>query len=241
MKANSIRFFSTLTSIFIAVTIGVVAPTAALAVCGDGEVDAGELCDDGNLADGDCCTSTCQRPTGCFETQRSALLVRDIGDDRKDKVTWRYFRGSSVFEDWGDPHSETSYSFCVWDDDELKIDMRIEPGGICHPRRPCWKTIGRGAPTGFFYFNKPTNSSGAQRLYINTAKPPRNSFISLRGLGVDLPFPGPIGFDRYFHQNTAVTIQFLRNDAPVCWEAVHPSANKNIFRRYKSLLYADRD
>jgi cysteine-rich repeat protein len=29
------------------------------ACCGDGEVEAGEECDDGNLNDGDCCSSTC--------------------------------------------------------------------------------------------------------------------------------------------------------------------------------------
>jgi cysteine-rich repeat protein len=42
-------------------------PTATLTpsatptpVCGDGNVDGGEECDDGNLFDGDCCSSTCQ-------------------------------------------------------------------------------------------------------------------------------------------------------------------------------------
>ncbi|HZR79597.1 MAG TPA: myxococcus cysteine-rich repeat containing protein [Candidatus Binatia bacterium] len=33
----------------------------AHAVCGDGTVDAGEECDDGNTTDGDCCSSTCTR------------------------------------------------------------------------------------------------------------------------------------------------------------------------------------
>jgi cysteine-rich repeat protein len=32
----------------------------AAGVCGDGTVDPGEACDDGNTADGDCCSSTCQ-------------------------------------------------------------------------------------------------------------------------------------------------------------------------------------
>jgi cysteine-rich repeat protein len=34
-------------------------PAHAL-VCGDGTLDAGEQCDDGNVVDGDCCSSTCQ-------------------------------------------------------------------------------------------------------------------------------------------------------------------------------------
>ena len=34
-------------------------------ICGDGFLDAGEQCDDGNVLDGDCCSSTCQlEPNG---------------------------------------------------------------------------------------------------------------------------------------------------------------------------------
>jgi cysteine-rich repeat protein len=34
-------------------------PAACFGVCGDGVVDSGEQCDDGGLADGDCCSSAC--------------------------------------------------------------------------------------------------------------------------------------------------------------------------------------
>src|SRR5262249_60197023 len=33
---------------------------AAMAVCGDGILDAGETCDDGNTLPNDCCSPTCQ-------------------------------------------------------------------------------------------------------------------------------------------------------------------------------------
>lgn len=36
---------------------------AATAACGDGVLQAGETCDDGNADDGDCCSSTCQYET----------------------------------------------------------------------------------------------------------------------------------------------------------------------------------
>jgi cysteine-rich repeat protein len=35
-------------------------PTATAGLCGNSNVDAGEQCDDGNTADGDCCSATCQ-------------------------------------------------------------------------------------------------------------------------------------------------------------------------------------
>jgi cysteine-rich repeat protein len=209
------------------------------AACGDAVVDAGELCDDGNVADGDCCTSACQRPDGCFVSTRGGILIKDIGDDRDDKLLWKYYQGTSTFEDWGDPTEETPYSFCLWDDDELKIQARVEPGGFCHPRRPCWKTLGRGAPQAYHYFNKPINDTGIQRLLVSTNQSSGAAYASVRALDTKLALPGPVAFDRYFTQNTAVTVQLVRGDAPVCWQHTYRTFHKSINRRYKALLPAD--
>ena len=38
--------------------------TLESAICGNGTIEEGEACDDGNIADGDSCTSTCQLPAG---------------------------------------------------------------------------------------------------------------------------------------------------------------------------------
>lgn len=222
-----------------ALLLGAAAP--ALAVCGDAEVDPGELCDDGNLADGDCCTSTCQKPTGCVGTYRAALLIKDLGDDRDDKLFWRYFRGATTFEDWGDPTDETGYSFCIWDDDELKVQAFVEPGGFCHPRRPCWKIEGRGDPQAYHYFNKATNETGIDRLHLGTQQPSGVAYISLRALDVNLTLPGPVAYDQYFNQTSSVTVQFTRHDSPVCWESVFIRNHKNIWRRFKALLRAQVD
>jgi cysteine-rich repeat protein len=44
-----------------AVVLGLVVSTNVCAsICGDAVVDPGEQCDDGNVTDGDCCSSTCQ-------------------------------------------------------------------------------------------------------------------------------------------------------------------------------------
>jgi cysteine-rich repeat protein len=37
----------------------------AYSLCGNGAIDPGEQCDDGNGADGDCCTAECQVPATC--------------------------------------------------------------------------------------------------------------------------------------------------------------------------------
>lgn len=43
--------------------MGAVEATYAISACGNGVLDGGEQCDDGNVRDGDCCTSTCQLAT----------------------------------------------------------------------------------------------------------------------------------------------------------------------------------
>lgn len=45
--------------IAVALSAALTLPGSAAAVCGDAVRDAGEACDDGNLVDGDCCSSAC--------------------------------------------------------------------------------------------------------------------------------------------------------------------------------------
>ena len=68
-------------------------PAMAGAVCGDGTVDTGEQCDDGNLADGDCCSSTCRfEALGTACDDGNFCTVNDVcnglgtcaGPDRRD-------------------------------------------------------------------------------------------------------------------------------------------------------------
>ena len=186
----------------------------AEAACGDGVLDGGEMCDDGNLADGDCCTAACQRPGTCIATDKSTIVYRDLGDDRLDRIFWKYRRGPTSFEDFGDPTEETSYSFCMWDDDELVIDARVQSGGFCFPMRPCWQIRGRVEATGYKYFNKPANDDGLQRIYIAKINPPVNATISVRADGTEIDPRGPIGFDQYFNQTEADA--GCSSDAPRC-------------------------
>lgn len=45
--------------------------------CGNGAVDAGEACDDGNRVDGDCCNATCRAETGTPCTDAEPCTVAD--------------------------------------------------------------------------------------------------------------------------------------------------------------------
>lgn len=61
-------------------------------VCGDGAVDAGELCDDDNTADGDGCSATCLR-----ERFRITIVSAQLADRQPDGATWDPgFVGTSI-------------------------------------------------------------------------------------------------------------------------------------------------
>jgi cysteine-rich repeat protein len=54
---------------------------AANGSCGNGVLDVGEECDDGNLADGDCCSATCTyEPSGTLCTPDGVICTFDVCD-----------------------------------------------------------------------------------------------------------------------------------------------------------------
>ena len=94
--------------------------------CGDGILDAGETCDDGNAVSGDCCDALCQfEPLGspcpgdddactvsqcdgagacgigapqggCRAALTSIIGIKQTGDDAKDKLLWKWLKGDAT-------------------------------------------------------------------------------------------------------------------------------------------------
>ncbi len=205
---------------------------AAWAVCGDGVVDGVELCDDGNIDDGDCCTSTCGRPDTCTDAGKSSFLIFDGGDDREDKFRWKWLKWAMDHAELGDPRDTTAWSFCIWDDDELVMDAWTPPGGDCQGQ-PCWRLRGTDAePAGYVYRNKQTNDAG---IFKAALKPdPTRGFLKLQGKGINLALPGAVSASQYFNQTTAVTLQLVGSDAAACLQAVFPEASRNKVKLYKA-------
>lgn len=88
------------------------APAVAAAVCGNGRVESGEECDDGNSSNGDACYATCQAPvnwipsdphihsTGCGKFGTPETVEREL--------RWQQVRVGAALV-WGDTDS--------WEDD----------------------------------------------------------------------------------------------------------------------------
>jgi cysteine-rich repeat protein len=99
-------------------------------VCGDGDIDSGEQCDDGNNIAGDGCTANCligncpATPVmGCLSpggSGKAQLQIKDrkpAGPSPKDKVQWKWLKGPALAQaDFGDPTDPNGpdYKLCVY-------------------------------------------------------------------------------------------------------------------------------
>jgi len=202
-----------------------------LAQCGDGVVQAGEACDDGNTAPGDCCDATCaveadESPcaddgsvctadvcragtcthvvpaeAGCFAATASTLTRP--GDDR---LRWSWESTTPVDRAaFGDPTATTDVTVCLVDgtaeSDRALLEITVPAAGTCG-EVPCWKATRRG-----FRFKDPTAAGGAAKLRLVTGTDGTLVDFRARNLtGVaNLPVP--------------LKVRLVRHDSPACFES----------------------
>jgi cysteine-rich repeat protein len=149
--------------------------------CGNGTLDAGEGCDDGNNENGDCCSNGCAPETGNFcddgdvcngvdACSAEAACVPELEpvcdlqalktslsfDADKGTVSFGWQKGTVPFVELGDPTTaDTDYFLCIDENDtEGVLALQAEGGGTCGTK-PCWKTTGKAAaPSGFLFKSK---------------------------------------------------------------------------------------
>jgi len=168
--------------------------------------------------------------SGCMRPGRSTLVVRDrtvsrSDPDRRDALVWKWLRGPAIsFAVLGDPvNGLTSYSLCVYDElrgvPALVVALGARGGGTCANGNPCWKRLGTSSnPEGYRYLDKEFSAHGHLRVQLSKGDTGGLSKVILVGRGANLPIPGPLG-DSYFAQDGAVTVQLIRSDGGICWEA----------------------
>ena len=186
-------------------------------MCGDGTVDPGEECDDGNALDGDCCSSTCQFPSGCATAAKSILLLNnDAGDDAKDKLTWKWLKGSAIMlGDLADPTS-TDYVLCLRAG--AGVASVVIPGGSS------WQPAGS---TGFKFKDPSGVPSGALKAILKSGAAGKSKAM-VKGKGTNLPdtLTGMLPFP--------VTVQLVNSANNTCFQSVFNSASTNDGTQFKA-------
>lgn len=196
--------------------------------CGDGCLDAGEVCDDGNTDDGDCCASDCTAGDTCTACERcdvvtrtcfaapqttcrtgtgGAVLLRDAGGGG-DRLKWEWTGGDVVPGELGDPAATDDLTLCVFDQTPRALVSSVVPAGGRCAGTACWVRRTSGAVS---YRDPRRARSPIQRAFVKPGGAGQ-SRIRLVGRGPTLGVPALRPLD------VPLRVQ-LRSAAGGCWQS----------------------
>jgi cysteine-rich repeat protein len=222
----------------------------AYGICGNGTVDLGEDCDDGNNVDGDCCSAACAfesmgspcsgvtlcRQSGACDGSgacqavprmncRTALksrvqLIDNNGNDAKDKLSWK----------WGAGQATSLEDFGVpTGTTNYALCIYAANSLIEEPEIPAdpllWEPV---STTGYKYRNRDA-AEGIQKVRLRAGADFKSKLL-VKGKGTNLPDPA-------LDLPLPVTVQLV-NSANRCFEAEYDSAavDNNNVARFKATL-----
>jgi len=189
--------------------------------CGNGVLGAGEHCDDGNLADGDGCSSTCRFECppapdgGCLAPSISSLRLSQDHTifAAHNKLIWKWHGADADATDFGDPLVSAGYALCVYDAHGLVMNVAAPPAQSCDSR-PCWT----GAGTGFRYDDRQLTPSGVGT--VSLARSAGAVRIVIKGEGIDLGIPEN-GCICPLPISGTITAQLRNTATGTCWGAAY--------------------
>jgi cysteine-rich repeat protein len=236
--------------------------------CGDGVVDSGEGCDDGDTSDGNGCSKQCQvepcwscagAPSSCAtvsngtacddgslctiadvctagtctgsaepeptcHTPARSKIAMKLGSSTTTK--WKWLRGSTLLEDFGDPVTTTDYTLCIYD-----TSARPQPIAELVPPRFCSNSGGQSCW-------RTNDDEGFE--YSDRSRYPFHS-ISLRAGGggkarvtVNAGSVGePLDASSTLPLTTPVTVQ-LKTSEGECWQSSHSAAKANTESKFSA-------
>jgi hypothetical protein len=166
--------------------------------------------------------------TGCRQSLvpgASKLVIRNLPADGRDFLKWTWAAGAATTRgDMGDPTNVTPYDVCLYSGETLLLSPSLRAGGRCGRKR-CWTVV----RSGFRYQNPGLSPNGILSLRLH-AGPDENARITLVGRRGRLGLPPlPLALP--------LTVQLVRGDGALCWEARYSVASKNTSRQ----LRADAD
>ncbi len=194
--------------------------------CGNGAREVSEECDDGNVADGDGCTSACRLAcraapvAGCRQpgAGKSTFAIRNKTPDSKDQLAWKWGNGTvSSKAELGNPLTTDAYRLCVYDGTGVVLETTAPPGDTCGGKKPkpCWK----GTPKGFIYADKNLSPGGVKSIILVSDPKPGKAKVAFSAVGGNLTLPNLATL------TTPVTVQLLSGNG-TCFEAKYSAPFK---------------
>lgn len=196
--------------------------------CGDGGVEWGEECDDGNVTSGDGCSRVCTieycppAPVApCFGAGRAQLLAHEKkpGKERL-KLQWKKIAEATTQSDYGDPASSTPMpgivgrsTICIYDDFGALIqDLTVAKAGqICgSPHGACWTATSRG----YLYRDGVGYEHGVNRIQYTSGDAGKGKASAAGSNSFDLGTHVylPVGLAAALAGNVSPTIQLITTE-----------------------------
>ena len=150
--------------------------------------------------------------------QKARLTLRHTSDGAKDKLQWKWSRGSATTKaDYGNPMGTDDYVLCLYDGSGLRVSAVAPAGGMCGTRG-CWKE----QPRGFVYKDREFTPAGLSQVSLKEGVDGKAK-IQVKGQGALLALPDLTTL------TTPLTVQLHRTGGDACWGAVFsfPPALKN--------------
>jgi cysteine-rich repeat protein len=182
---------------------------------------------DAACSDGDPCTQdSCDPFGGCTSSPTPAascandaagraqlLMTRNDVKPTKNKVQFKWLKGSFAGSELGDPTATTDYALCVYDAEGIVAELVAPAGTMMCGAKPCWKVIG-SPPVTIKYKDpqKPPASDGVKQV-LGKASLNGKAKVQLKALGATIP-PITLGSGLSY----PVTAQVVTTDG-TCWEA----------------------
>ena len=208
-------------------------------VCGDGVLNTGEQCDDGNTTDGDGCSALCQDEevvaicapaplSSCNEAAKASLsIVEKKPGNEKWKVTLKGLADATTAASFGDPVSgSTAITTCVYDAEGALVNGVLvdRAGQTCGPKgKPCWKVKG---DKGWSYKDPDAGADGARKLTVQSGPDGKGKLQLQAGNKVKKSQAAlPTGVAAALQNVAAVRVQVVTSDAG-CFDALLGSVKK---------------
>ncbi len=210
------------------------------AICGNGVVEAGEDCDDGNTTAGDCCSPTClfeasgvlcddgspcttgdacqagacvglaAPELGCREAQRGVVQLMNRSPDAKDKFSWKWLLGPTTSAEFGDPANGLTSYDLCLYDTTGGTPSLAWQASIPGGGTCSGRPCWQAAGGSFRFVDNEGTIDGITRVMLQSGTTD-NAKIQVKGKGVGLGLP-PLPLA----QDPAVTVQLKSTDGE-CW------------------------
>ena len=153
----------------------------------------------------------------CADAPKARVLIkRDSEKPDRNKLQWKWLRGTTAEDSFGDPTAGSTYRLCVYQGAGPApwLVAEVPAGGD-------WQALGSGR----FAYDGDLSADGMQRVKLKPGD--GNAKILVKGRGPNLGLPSAT-------VTYPLTLQLVRSDGPECWRSVFVSppyrATETLFK-----------